>query len=253
MKTTKQHRRLRTYWKVLLLLPALCIAMHSRAQYTFSGKITYERKVNVHKLWEGNEWLQQFKDKIPKFLVNYFELSFTPANGYYKPGKEVEMPKLNWGLPPGAENEVFTDFNTGMVTANKLIYEQRFLIQDSMRKLKWRITNEVRTIADYKCRKAVTKICDSVYVVAFYTDDIAVSGGPEQFGGLPGMILELAIPRLASTWVATSVNVATVKNPEQPSFPKGKKVNFKELEGTLRASFKDWGKEAQRNIWWGCL
>ncbi len=223
------------------------------AQYTFMGKITYERKVNLYKLWEGDEWMERFKDRSPQFMSNYFELSFTPASAYYKPGKEVEAPKMNWGLPPGAENEVFTDFATRTVIANKQIYEQRFLIQDSTRRLKWRITNEVRTIADYKCRKAVSKICDSVYVIAFYTDDIPVSGGPEQFGGLPGMILELAIPRLHTTWIATQIIVSTIKNPETPPFEKGKKVSRMELAATIQKSLKDWGKGAAKNVWWSTL
>jgi GLPGLI family protein len=38
-----------------------------------------------------------------------------------------------------------------------------------MRNYQWRITDETRTIAGFECKKAVTKICDSVYVVAFYT------------------------------------------------------------------------------------
>ena len=241
------------FFKTLLLTIGMLTALGANAQYTFSGKITYERKVNLHKLWEGNDWLTQFKNKVPKFLLNYFELSFTPANSYYKPGKEVEMPKMNWGLPPGNENEVFTDFATNTCIASKLIFEEHFLVRDSVRKLKWRITNEVRTIADYKCRKAVSKICDSVYVIAFYTDDIAVSGGPEQFSGLPGMILELAVPRLYTTWVATSVDIISVKNPEQPPFSKGKKVTQQELSGILQKSMKDWGKDGTRNIWWGSM
>jgi len=32
----------------------------------------------------------------------------------------------------------------------------------------------------------------SIDVVAFYTDDIPVSGGPESFDGLTGMILQVA-------------------------------------------------------------
>ena len=31
-----------------------------------------------------------------------------------------------------------------------------------------------------------------INVVAFYKDDIPVSGGPESFNGLPGMILQVA-------------------------------------------------------------
>ncbi|MGL1507608.1 GLPGLI family protein, partial [Vibrio parahaemolyticus] len=69
------------------------------------------------------------------------------------------------------------------------VYERTYLVQDSVRQLDWRITDETRDIAGFECRKAVTKICDSVYIVAFYTDQIPVSAGPESFGGLPGMIL----------------------------------------------------------------
>lgn len=231
----------------------LLLSVSAKAQYTLMGKITYERKVNLYKLWEGDEWMERFKDKAPQFMSNYFELSFTPASAWYKPGKETEAPKMSWGLPPGAENEVYTDFTSRQVFANKQIYEEKFLIQDSMQQLQWRITNEIRTIADFKCRKAVTKICDSVYVIAFYTDDIPVSGGPEQFGGLPGMILQLAIPRLHTTWVASQVSVVTITNPETPPAAKGKKVNRTELTATIRKGLKDWGKNAAKNIWWTSL
>lgn len=234
---------------LLLLLPAA----NTRAQFTFNGKITYERKTNIHKLWGDEGWLSEWKDKVPKFSTNQFEMNFTMDNSFYKPGKETDNSKLGWGAPPGAENEVFMDFKTNIVTANKQIYEQRFLIQDTMRKLKWRITDEVRMIANYKCRKAVTRICDSVVVVAFYTEDIPVSAGPEQFGGLPGMILELVVPRLYTTWLATEVAVVPVKNPEEPPFSKGKKVKQHELVGLLQKSLKDWGKHAATNIWWSSL
>lgn len=231
----------------------LFITTGASAQFTFNGKVTYERKVNIHKLWGDGDWFEQWKDKIPRFQVNYFDMTFTTDNSHYKPGKEVEAPKLGWSAPPGTENEVYMDFKTNRVTASKQIYEQKFLIDDSMRRLKWRITDEIRMIANYKCRKAVTRICDSVYVVAFYTEDIPVSGGPEQFGGLPGMILELAVPRLYTTWVATEVAVTTVKNPEGQPFTKGKKVTQAELYTTLQKSLKDWGKYASKSIWWSTL
>jgi GLPGLI family protein len=239
------------YFPLFLFL--LLSATSADAQFTFNGKISYERKTNVHKLWGEEGWMSEWKDKVPKFSLNYYELNFTMESSYYKPGKEVDNTKLGWGAPPGAENEVFVDFKTNIVTASKQIYEQRFLIQDSMRKLKWRITDEIRTIANYKCRKAVTRICDSVVVVAFYTEDIPVSGGPEQFGGLPGMILELAVPRLYTTWLATEISVVTVKNPEEAPFSKGKKIKQNELVGLLQKSLKDWGKSGTRNIWWSSL
>jgi GLPGLI family protein len=87
-------------------------------------------------------------------------------------------------------------------------------------------------------------------VVAFYTEDIIVSGGPEMFGGLPGMIMELAIPRLHTTWVADKVELIAPKETDFTIPEKGKKVTEQELYETVKTSLKDWGKMATRNIWW---
>ena len=240
---------------IFILLLALLLPAAARAQYVFQGEIEYERKVNILRRIEKNEWMQQFKDKLPHFMLNYFNLTFTTHHSRYAPGREVDNTQAGWAAPPGAENEVYQDFDSHTVTAGKQIYEQRFLVQDSAQRFSWRITDELRTIAGYTCRKAVTRICDSVYVVAFYTDDIAVSSGPEQFGGLPGMILELAVPRLFSTWTATKVTLTPVKESDAGIIPaKGKKVTQAELAKTLQSSLKDWGKDEQSiNVWWGML
>ena len=118
----------------------------------------------------------------------------------------------------------------------------------------WKIGSEVRTIAGFNCRKAVTRICDSVYVVAFYADEIPVSGGPEQFGGLPGMILQLVVPRLGTTWQATGVegftpDAAAMKLPSS----KGKTINRADLAASIQSSLKDWGKWGVRSVWWSAL
>ena len=115
------------------------------------------------------------------------------------------------------------------------------------------MSDEKRTIAGMDCRKAVGKICDSVYVVAFYTEDIMVSGGPEMFSGLPGMILQIAIPRLNTTWIATKIDIVAPKESDFTISDKGKKVNQKELYDNLRESLKDWKKYADKNIWWSML
>ncbi len=228
------------------------------AQYTMQGKIEYERKMNVYSTIDNMDeddrrWMEKFRSQMPKYNISYFELYFNTAKTYYKPGKEVEKPKSWVANPPAAENLVFTDLKSKTVKAQKIIYEEKFLIEDTMRKIKWRITDEIRTIADYQCRKAVGIMMDSVYVVAFYTEDIPASGGPEMFGGLPGMIMEVAIPRLYTTWIATKVDVNGVKETDFTAPEKGKKTTQAELHTTVNSSFKRWGKSAQRYVWWTML
>ena len=243
----------------LILTVLISISTGSKAQYTTAGKIEYERKVNIYaqmeEMGDENGWFEKIKSQIPKFQSSFFDMVFDTARSIYKPGKEA--PGNNtfkmFGGGPATENIVLTDFAAGKVKAQKTIYEQKFMVEDSARKIDWVGKDEIRTIADFKCHKAVGKICDSVYVVAFYTEDIVVSGGPEMFGGLPGMIMELAIPRLHTTWTADKVELVPPKETDFMMPDKGKKVTEKELYETVKTSFKDWGKMAPRNIWWTVL
>jgi GLPGLI family protein len=245
--------------KILLLqCILLCFVMNAQAQFTMAGKIEYERRVNIYAQMaemENNEWFEKLKAQIPKFSSSYFDLFFDTAHTLYKPGRQVEQSSLfkMFGGGPAMENVVYTDLRTEKVTAAKKVYEQKFLVQDTMRKMDWVVKDEIRTIANFKCRKAVGRMCDSVYVVAFYTDDIAVGGGPEMFSGLPGMILEIAIPRLHTTWVAEKVDLGVPMDTEFVIPEKGKKVNEEQLGDAVRDGFKDWGKLAPRNIWWTVL
>ena len=144
---------------------------------------------------------------------------------------------------------MYTDLTAKRVKAIKQVYEDKFLVEDSMRKIDWHVKNEVRTVAGYKCRKAVGVICDSVYVVAFYATDIPASSGPEMFGNLPGMILELAIPRLHTTWTANKIELLSPADADFAISDKGKKISSKQLFDKVQNSLKDWGKWGTRYIW----
>ena len=153
------------------------------------------------------------------------------------------------GSPLITQNNVIrTDLETGTQTSQKHVYEETYLVKDTTRKIKWKITDETRDIAGYTCRRANALILDSVYVVAFYTDEIAVSGGPESFSGLPGMILGVALPHENITWFATKVNEVpvTAKNMEDPK--KGKPMNNKQLRATIMDALKNWGNYAQASL-----
>lgn len=242
---------------ILYIISFLAMSITAEAQYITKGKIEFEKKSNNHRQFqdesgEENEWFEKIKSQVPKFSTSYFDMAFDGNKVIYKPGREGVVFKM-WGDAPASKNVVLTDLKNNKVNSLKQVFEQKFNVEDTLRVLKWVIKDEIRTIANFKCRKAVSKICDSVYVVAFYTDEIAVSGGPEMFSGLPGMILELAIPRLYTTWVATKVETVAPAEADFAFEPKGKKVTEQEMVTTLASSFKSWGKYAAKSIWWCVL
>jgi GLPGLI family protein len=231
-----------------LFLPA---AHAQETKFIVKGKIEFERKLNVHKVvseWDG-EFAAEMKKTIPQFKNDYFDYQFTGEKSIYKPGREETYAGPNFFDNTANTNIVYTDFVQQQFTSQKEVFEDRYLITDSLPKARWKITGEMRKIAGFDCRKAVGVFFDSVYVVAFYTDEIMVSGGPESFNGLPGMILGIAIPRMYTTWFATKVELETIKEAEIIPPVKGKKVNISTLKESLNKSLKDWGVWAQRNTW----
>jgi GLPGLI family protein len=238
------------------LLFSLPIATFAQTHFLVKGKIEFERKINVHKQLdpdENSDWYKDFVAKQPKFYTSYFDLQFNGNKTVYKPGRESEPFRNWWLVGPSKENIVIADLETQLMNSQKKVFEDTYLLQDTIGKIEWKITEELRTVAGFECRKAVAIICDSVYVVAFYTDEITVSGGPESFNGLPGMILGLAIPRLHTTWFATKLELVEPKPTDFAVPSKGKKITERSLQVVLQSSLKDWGKQGQRNIWWVML
>ena len=88
--------------------------------------------------------------------------------------------------------------------------------------------------------KHVAHIFDSVYVFAFYTDEILISGGPCSINGLPGMILGVTIPRLYTSWIATKVMVTGVNESEIKPIHAKKNITLENLRSTVIDHTRDW-------------
>ncbi len=226
----------------------------AQEQFIAKGKIEFEKKVNMHKqldnIQEDESWRNMIKKMIPPVKTSYFDLYFNSNKSIYMPGREVvAMQKApEWFDGPANDNIVFTDLDRQSVTSQKTVFENVFNVQDSVRKIDWKITPDTRIIAGLECRKATAIIMDTVFVVAFYAEQIVTSGGPESFAGLPGMILGLAVPRLYTTWFATKLEMTDVKETTLAPPKKGKKTTGNDLKTLLKPSMKDWGKTGAKNM-----
>lgn len=227
----------------------LCINMNAQT-FISAGKIEFEKNVNQHGFLDANDsWDQTMKKTIPKFRTTYFNLYFNGNKTLYKPGKEVVQSGPDWMTGPASENTVYTELADNKQVSQKAVYEKTYLIEDSLRNAEWKLTDDTRTIAGFNCRKATTIIMDSVFVFAFYTDEILTTGGPESFNGLPGMILGIAIPRMHTTWFATKLELVDVKPETLVAPKKGKKTAKEEIKKQIQDVMKEWGKYGQRNMW----
>jgi len=239
---------------IIIFTPLLFLTVtKTKAQNTVflsQGRIEFERKVNLYAQLDDIEdeaWRDLIKKSRPQFKTSYFDLQFNGNKTLFKSGRENSDNNKLW-QEPAEDNVVFTDLDKEQRISQKNVFEEKFLLQDSTRKIQWKITDETRNIAGFECRRANALVMDSVYIVAFYTDAIITSGGPESFMGLPGMILGLAIPHSHITWFATKVYAETIKDTELIPPTKGKKVNNTSLQAILKDRMKDWGNWGKRYI-----
>ena len=242
----------------LILLFVIAGSSYSQATFINRGKIEFERKTNTHRLYfdeEADSWAEEFKKLIPQFRTDYFDLIFSGDKSVYMPGRESDTKAVGFFESPATSNTVYRDLEDARSVSQKQVFETLFLVSDSVKKLEWKLQPDTRTIAGFECRKAITRICDSVVVVAFYTDEIIPAGGPESFNGLPGMILGLAVPRLYTTWFATKLELLDAKDEKKLVPPsKGKKSNETEMLGKINDGIKAWGdKYRDRAMWFVSL
>lgn len=248
-------------YRIFVSLLLLCCTLSAAAQMITNGSIVFERKTNLHQQLRveesgnkgANPGRQSMMNYVQQYNIAYFNYHFTARESLYAFWKkdDINFDSYNMTGTAAKENIVYTDFLNRKIVAKKNAYDTDFLIEDTIRDYTWKISDEVRTIAGYLCRKATTQINDSVVVVAFYTTQIMVNGGPESFNGLPGLILGIAIPRLYTTWFATSV---ALLQPDQIQPPeKGRKVNF---EGFLKVQTNNIPvptKNSRIQRWWMTL
>ena len=148
------------------------------------------------------------------------------------------------------DNYWYSDYTAGTFTDQKYVFDNTYLLSGALMNIEWKLTpNETREIAGFNCRKATGIIFDSVYVFAFYTEEITVSGGPMGLHGLPGMILGVTIPRMYSSWIATRLQVSCIDTKKIIPPVKGKKKDPQELKETVQKATKDWGTWGQQAIW----
>ncbi len=217
-------------------------AARAQTQFFSTVKIEFEKTIAQHAMMKelSPEWFEMSKDNTPATSISYFDFISDSAHSIYKPGRDNGTTRRNWFTELGAKNVVYTDYQKNSSITQKPVYEETFLVQDSLLKIKWKITPDTRTIAGFQCRKAVGILFDTVAVFAFYAEELMIPGGPEGIHGLPGMILGMGIPRLHATWFATKVQVVNVPVTTINPAIKGKKMDRKQFLSELYKVMKNW-------------
>lgn len=226
----------RKHMKKITSIVTACILTQLSFAQMKEGKIIYERKTNMHKRITPEQ--ESMKNMIPEFSTAKMELLFSATESVFRQLEEEEDIRDEAGGPEerrmtvrmGGNNQVYKNYTTGKVIELRELGPKKYIIEDSLSLLKWKFNEpDTRSIKGYTCKKAITKNQQGSDVVAWYTDEIACPGGPEIFGGLSGMILELNIADGEVVFTAIDItDKADLKMVKAPV--NGKKISKKDFQ-----------------------
>jgi len=234
--------------KLFLAGAALLFISQLQAQQK-EGRVIYERTMQLQIRINDDNDNDQVQRMLPKSRTDKFELSFGNNQSIWKHVDEEQQNEEFGGggmqirmMAPGTDDITWCDFNKAAKTEQRAMFDKKFLVADSIRKLNWKLGEDSKTILGYTCRKATAQrygkrmsmninngvmekkeISDTSNIVAWFTTDIPVPAGPEVQGQLPGLILALDMNDGRMTYVAKEispkVDLGSIKEPS-----KGKKL-----------------------------
>ena len=240
--------------KGIVLILCILMSIDMSAQ-DVEGTIVYNRKTDWISIMSRLPFMTQ--EEIDRNRLTWGKRSGRGRNYnlYIKGNKSVytygETESTSGWSWKSEEYVLVRDHKSKKATDAREFLGKKYVIKDEMPKYKWKILNEIKEIEGYLCMKAETKdpIKDQT-IHAWFTDGINFFGGPEGFGGLPGMILELVVNDGDVIVTATSVDLeqAEMKLPI-PKKMKGKEITFASFDDKVK-DFIDQSIEGERNPFW---
>jgi GLPGLI family protein len=233
--------------KIQLLLSALFLSIVVLAQENTSGKILYEQVIKLEIKLEGDA--AQFADMLPKERksqkVLYFNNKATLFENYDSAESEdVSMQSGGANVMirmQEPENKVFIDLEKLQQMEQREFMTRTFLIEGEIQH-QWKLTGNQKMILEYPCQEAVLET-EKDTISAWFTPVIPVSGGPANYCGLPGMILEVTTKDGKQSTKATSVDFSPFAEDVLTKPGKGKKVTREEYDSIVEEKMKEMGAE----------
>ena len=257
--------KIKLIMKKLFLVFAGALSLSALQAQIKEGTVIYERKINMHKMLQD----EQMRAMMPEFRTSKHILQFSDSSSLYKTIPEDEAPDPFEGGPGGGGprimirmgggdgDELYKNFAQSKSVLLTELGAKTYIVEDSIRAQKWKLSDETKTILGHSCHKATTQQTimgggvmriningnnpgdttkkmnapkpTQVDVVAWYADDIQTPVGPENNGGLPGVILMLDINNAQTVYTATEIK-KEVNNKEVKEPTKGKKITRADLQ-----------------------
>jgi GLPGLI family protein len=223
------------------------------------GMITYERKMDMYKTIPDEQFKAMmpqyrtskhqllFSDSSSVYKALAEEEAPDPFGGPGGPGPGM----LFFG---GGDGVLYKNFTNGKSVESSDLGAKTYLIQDSIQSQSWKLTGETKKISGHNCFKAICKQMvlvpsgngpgrmmppgnqmleadtshkapptlqqKEIQIMAWYAEDLISPAGPENYGGLPGVILQLDRNNGETVYTAVEIKNLSSKKESREEYRK---------------------------------
>ncbi|MGC6525482.1 MAG: GLPGLI family protein [Flavobacteriaceae bacterium] len=259
-----------------LIIFLLCSTFSLFAQ-DFQGVATYKTQQKLDLKIDstqvgGGEMQKQLMEMLKKQFQKTYVLTFDKNTSIYKEDEELAPPSTGSGMIfislDGGSDVLFKDIKNQSFTNQKETFGKQFIIKDRLKPIEWQLHSDTKNIGNYTCYKATytkeieemsmmtfsssddeqndeepttspeTKI---ITVTAWYTPQIPVSNGPDNYQGLPGLILEVNDRDLTILCSKITINPKKVIEISEPK--KGKQVTQEEYDKIMMKKMEEMSEQ----------
>lgn len=235
--------------KIFFLLLCITISLNTFGQEVVVVEYELHKEIDLDKtlssLEQGKEMPDVLNELVKKLLETHSYRLIVNSNESTFDWIEKIRNSQNEGL-----FSTFSYGDIGLIYKNvenqtyqwaTSVFSKDYIVSDSLKTYDWKISKDTKEILGYETRKATAKVDSITTFEAWFAPELPYKNGPEYYGGLPGLILEISdtkineqIGKRVKTYIAISVNADKKKKIQKPQ--KGKLISYTEYEQLSKES-----------------
>ena len=257
---------------VLLFVTSLSYSQEFQGRAYYFSKTIFSadlKEENSESKKQDPAFEKALQEALKEASEKSYLLTFNKSECIYEQEQQLEKPKAASGEMQisvsfsSSEGRKYINAKNKTSSIEDAILGKEFIIVENIEKPDWKLVDETKKIGDYTCFKAKLtipvsdkqkkeyeeflkkeEIKSSLFkmeepkekiITAWYTPEIPASFGPNNYWGLPGLILEINEPEtiiLCSKVVLNTKEKATIKVPNN-----GTKVSQKEFDAIQKKKY----------------